>query len=220
MPPPPPHGDPPPSWPIPKFDLRVEDLSHPGAKLFFEHIHAEEALRNAVVAVCTNLYTPDVVPRHVERIYLVLRPMPGVAHTFGSPTSKEIHFSLDHIVNCASRARDEILGVLTHEMVHCYQFDGKGTSPGGLTEGIADWVRLRAGFAPPHWRKRGGEKWDAGYDATGYFLDWIEDRYGDGTIRELNEKLKDDKYHDALFKELTGHKVIPLYTMLEEVVFI
>ena len=100
--------------------------------------------------------------------------MPGVAHTFGSPTHKEIHFSLDHIRNSAARARDEILGVLTHEVVHCFQFTGKGKAfPGGLGEGIAgkhsmaqssswqkqrlntatDWVRLHAGLAPPHWRE-------------------------------------------------------------------
>ena len=70
-------------------------------------------------------------------ITLVLRPMPGVAHTFGSPTTKEIHFSLEHIRNSESRARDEILGVLVHEMVHCYQYDGQGKTPGGLVEGIA-----------------------------------------------------------------------------------
>ena len=63
--------------------------------------------------------------------------MPGVAHTFGSPTTKEIHFSLEHIRNSESRAKDEILGVLVHEMVHCYQYDGQGKTPGGLVEGIA-----------------------------------------------------------------------------------
>ncbi len=64
--------------------------------------------------------------------------MPGVAHTFGSDIYKEIHFSLDHIKNSEARAKDEILGVLTHEMVHCFQFTGVDTPfPGGLGEGIA-----------------------------------------------------------------------------------
>jgi hypothetical protein len=74
----------------------------------------------------------------VEKITLVFRPMPGVAHTFGSDLFKEIHFSLDHVQNSASRARDEILGVLTHEVVHCFQHTGKGVHcPGGLVEGVA-----------------------------------------------------------------------------------
>jgi hypothetical protein len=63
--------------------------------------------------------------------------MPGVAHAFGSKTHKEIHLSLDHIVNCKHRAADEIRGVVTHEMVHCFQYDGNGKAPGGLIEGIA-----------------------------------------------------------------------------------
>ena len=45
----------------------------------------------------------------VQKITVVFRPMPGVAHTFGSDAAKEIHFSLDHIANSARRARDEIM---------------------------------------------------------------------------------------------------------------
>lgn len=63
--------------------------------------------------------------------------MDGVAYTTGSHTEKEIHFSLDHIKNSKSRAKEEIEGVLTHEVVHCFQHNGKGTVPGGLIEGIA-----------------------------------------------------------------------------------
>lgn len=61
--------------------------------------------------------------------------MPGVAHTFGTETHKTIHFSLDHIERSASK--HEIMGVLVHEVVHCYQYDANGTAPGGLIEGFA-----------------------------------------------------------------------------------
>jgi hypothetical protein len=77
------------------------------------------------------------MPYSVELITLVLRAMDGVAYTFGSDNKKEIHFSLDHIKNSENRAKDEIDGVLTHEVVHCFQYDAKGTAPGGLIEGIA-----------------------------------------------------------------------------------
>lgn len=77
------------------------------------------------------------MPRSVETVVLVLRSMPGAAHSSGADIYKEIHFSLDHIQNCASRAKDEINGVLVHEMVHCYQYNGKGKCPSGLVEGIA-----------------------------------------------------------------------------------
>jgi hypothetical protein len=60
-----------------------------------------------------------------------------VAYTTGSKTHKEIHLSLDYIVKSKSRAKDELIGVLVHETVHCYQYDGKGSCPGGLIEGFA-----------------------------------------------------------------------------------
>ena len=160
--------------------------------------------------------------------------MDGVAYTHGSHTSKEIHFSLDHIKNVKDRAKDEIDGVLTHEVVHCFQCNAKGTAPGGLIEGIAggspfllrkkwivklfetlnaDYVRLHANLKPPHWKPTGGDKWDAGYQTTAYFLDWIEERYGEGTIRELNEGMKEREWSDEIFKEATGRKVDKLWKM-------
>jgi hypothetical protein len=66
--------------------------------------------------------------------------MQGVAYTQGSQLDddhKEIHFSTDYIESAASRAQDEIFGVLVHEMVHCFQYNANGTCPGGLIEGIA-----------------------------------------------------------------------------------
>ncbi len=62
MPPPPPH-DPEPEWPIPEFHLRIEDIAHPGAKLFLDLVRPDVALREAVVTVCNWLYTPDTVPK-------------------------------------------------------------------------------------------------------------------------------------------------------------
>lgn len=66
MPPPlilPPDDTPQPPWPTPKFELQIEDLAHPGARLFLETVQPETVLRDAVRAVCSWLYTPDTVPR-------------------------------------------------------------------------------------------------------------------------------------------------------------
>lgn len=63
--------------------------------------------------------------------------MPGVAYTTGTHNEKEIHFSLDYILQSKARAHDEIMGVLVHEVVHCFQHNARGTCPGGLIEGIA-----------------------------------------------------------------------------------
>ena len=76
-----------------------------------------------------------------------------------------------------------------------------------------DFVRLKAELGPPHWKKVPGEDWDAGYEKTAYFLEWIEARYGASTIKELNERMKDTKYHRRIFKELTGRPVRKLWAM-------
>ncbi len=80
----------------------------------------------------------------------------------------------------------------------------------------ADWVRLRAGLAPPHWIKGRGNKWDDGYDSTAYFLDWIEQEYGRGTVRALNLSMRDRGYEDRLFKEHTGRKVTKLWGLYRD----
>lgn len=49
-----------PSWP--QFDLRVEDLAHPGVPIFFEAVQPLAALREAVVASFKWLYTPETAP--------------------------------------------------------------------------------------------------------------------------------------------------------------
>lgn len=146
--------------------------------------------------------------------------MDGVAYTKGSDLDhdhKEIHFSLDYInATSSARQRDEIQGVLVHEMVHCWQWNALGTAPVGLTEGIADFVRLKAGLSPPHWKKEAGGQWDAGYQHTGYFLEWIENTLGEGSVRKINDALKDTKYEeDGFWEQLFGRKVEPLWKEYE-----
>jgi len=129
--------------------------------------------------------------------------MPGVAYTTGidlDDDHKEIHFSTDYIARVSKeRKENEILGVLRHEMVHCFQYNGFGTAPAGLIEGIADWVRLQSGLVPPHWSQSGEGNWDAGYEHTGYFLEYLEKEYGQGTVRKLNARLRDQIYDEDKF---------------------
>lgn len=147
--------------------------------------------------------------------------MGGVAYTTGSELDgdhKEIHFSLDYINGLPSaRQKDEIQGVLVHEMVHCWQWNAVATAPGGLIEGIADFVRLKAGLSPPHWKKEGGGQWDAGYQHTGFFLEWIENTCGGGSVRKINHALKDKQYEeDDFWEQLFGKKVSLLWKEYEE----
>lgn len=74
---------------------------------------------------------------------------------------------------------------MVHELVHVWQQSSLHNIPGGLIEGIADYVRLLHGLAPPHWQKERSRDWLAGYQTTGYFLAWIEERYP-GFVERLN----------------------------------
>jgi hypothetical protein len=209
-----------PAFALPKLRLEIRDLNHDGTQDFLQSVIASKAVSTAVQSVLSLLYdTPDspitTVPT-TRSVTLILRSMDGVAYTTGSDLDsdhKEIHFSLDYIRNISSdRKAHEIMGVLTHEMVHCYQYDAFGTCPGGLIEGIADWVRLNANLSPPHWKKEATGNWDAGYQHTGYFLEYLEQRFGKGTVRRINEKLRIERYETKKFwTECCGRPVEQLW---------
>jgi hypothetical protein len=131
-------------------------------------------------------------------VTLVIRDMEGVAYTSGLDLDhdhKEIHLSTNYMEFVPeSRQKEEIMGVLVHEMVHCWQHSGLGKAPQGLIEGVADWVRLKAGYAPPHWKRHTDCDWDAGYERTGYFLEWLEEGYGADVVRRINEAMRECEY--------------------------
>ena len=215
-----------PGLPTPKLRLKVADLSHPGSIIFFKTTNPVSVLSDAVNSVLHTLY-PSTDSNKIpptRSITLVLRPMDGVAYTTGSDLDddhKEIHFSLNYIANVpsepAKRQQEEIAGVLVHEMVHAWQWNAFGTAPGGLIEGIADFVRLRANLSPPHWKKEAGGDWDAGYQHTGYFLDWIEDKFGKGSVVKVNEKLRVGPYEEKEFwNSLFGKTVDRLWAEYSE----
>ena len=214
-----------PQMPQPKLRLEIRDLSHPGAPIFLDSVNPTKAISDAVTVVVQSFYEPftgDVPSPSVRSITLVLKPFGGVAYTTGNELDddhKEIHFSLDYIHHASKggRTAEEIRGVLVHEMVHVWQWNGKGKAPGGLIEGIADFVRLKAGYAPPHWTRKPGETWDAGYERTAFFLEWLEDVYGTGKVRDMNEKLRTEEYHEGKFWEaLFGHSVETLWETYEQ----
>ncbi|PKY08826.1 plant basic secretory protein [Aspergillus campestris IBT 28561] len=214
-----------PPLPTPKLRLQINDLRHPGA-LSFQTLVPDvvSTLETALTTIVRTLYTvpppqqeqdtsspsPATHPTPIitftpslpptRSITLILRDIPGVAYTTGTELDdahKEITISLSYIHTSANRP-SEIPGVITHELVHCYQHTVPPAEPGktnnkstphpptGLIEGIADFVRLQAGLEPPHWKKPSAakeraEKWDQGYQHTAYFLAWLEDvRVGRG----------------------------------------
>lgn len=209
------------SEPQPKLRLHLDDLSHPASSQFLTLVDGARLLPNALSAIRKHLYPAKPTSATSKRkhefqlpptrsVTVILRPMDGVAYTTGidlDSSHKEIHVNLNYIRDCtdkSDRRRHEIIGVITHELVHCYQWDGSGSAPGGLIEGIADFVRLKEGLGPPHWfgekgRRDTGDKWDAGYQKTAFFLDWLEEKHGLGTVGRINDALRSGRYDEAGF---------------------
>ncbi|KAK5998686.1 hypothetical protein PT974_01068 [Cladobotryum mycophilum] len=205
---------------VPALQFQVRDLKHAGAERFLGAVNVTECMTTAIHNLLKLLYNspsdPSTNVPPTTSVTLILEDMPGVAYTIGHSDDhhvKEIHFSLKYIAGIAStRIGEEIAGVVTHELVHCFQHNALGTAPGGLIEGIADWVRLNCSLAPPHWKKEAGGKWDAGYQHTAFFLDYLENRFGTGTVRRINEKLRTTEYdEDKFWKQILGRKVNELY---------
>jgi len=202
-------------WHIPKLLFTVEDLDHPGALRVFQSLRDPKAfLQSCIIATYELLYTRESAPTNVHSVSIIFRSMDGVAHTMSSRLDndhKEIHFSTEYIADIEpENLVEEIHGVLQHEMAHCFQNNGKGTCPGGLIEGMADYVRLQREFIPPHWTRAPGDKWDAGYESTAFFLEWIDQKFGEGHVRKLNEAMV-ERYEASVWSTLTGHAVESLW---------
>lgn len=203
-----PNGDHHVSFLLPKLRLEIRDLKDQAIVRALSAVNFSECLTECTQNVLRHLYLhPEEASTNVpptRSVTLILRDMEGVAYTTGSELDndhKEIHFSTRHMGNTkAENLRSELYGVVTHELVHCFQYNGLHSCNGGLIEGIADWVRLRCGHVPPHWSPKTEDKtWDAGYETTGYFLDFLERQCGEGTVRRINEKLRLERYEEKTF---------------------
>jgi len=114
--------------------------------------------------------------------------------------------SAEYVANYQGDVKNEITGVLYHEMTHVWQWDGKGGAPSGLIKGIADYIRLTAGFAPSHWVNPGsGDKWDQGYEVTAYFLQYC-DTVASGFVAKMNSKLRNGWDLSSAILSLVGRR--------------
>ncbi|PIA27050.1 hypothetical protein AQUCO_08300024v1 [Aquilegia coerulea] len=124
----------------------------------------------------------------------------------------ELHFNTRYIAQYSGDVKRELTGVLYHEATHIWQWNGNGApNIGGLIEGIADYVRLKANLAPSHWVQPGvGSPWNRGYDVTARFLDYCNS-LKEGFVAELNGKMRNG-YSDNFFSEILGKSVDQLFS--------
>ncbi|KAF7127279.1 hypothetical protein RHSIM_Rhsim11G0159200 [Rhododendron simsii] len=153
--------------------------------------------------------TSNADRKDIPKVSLYIDSTDGVV---AYAANNEIHYSANAIQQSTGNVKTGFAGVMYHEMTHVWQWNGNGQpTPGGLIEGIADFVRLKAGYAPSHWVKPGqGDRWDKGYDVTAYFLDYC-DGLKSGFVAELNKKMRTG-YNVNYFVELLGKTVDQLWS--------
>ncbi|KAJ7946114.1 Basic secretory protein [Quillaja saponaria] len=195
-----------------EFVISNRAASTPGGVRFNNELGAEYAGQTMIEATRfiwnTFQQNTDADKKNVQRVTLFVDDMDGIAYAINN----EIHVGANYIEKISIDIKTDFNGVLYHEMTHIWQWNGNGQQGiGGLIEGIADFVRLKAGYAPSHWvQPGGGDKWDQGYDVTARFLDYCND-LRNGFVAELNKKMR-DSYSDNYFVELLGKSVDQLWT--------
>ncbi|KAK6137011.1 hypothetical protein DH2020_029246 [Rehmannia glutinosa] len=173
--------------------------------------YSQETLENATTFIWGIFQQNNESDRkNVERVSLFIDDMDGFSYV---SINDQIHVSARYIQVYPGDVKREITGILYHQMTHIWQWIGNGQPvPDGLIEGIADFVRLKSGYAPTsHWVSAGqGDRWDQGYDVTARFLDYCDQLKNGTFVAELNQKMRDG-YNDGYFQELLGKSVDDLW---------
>ena len=129
----------------------------PGGVRFKNQIGFEYSKRTMKTATdfVWNLFQQNNIAdrENVATVRLFINVMDGIASTFNG----DICVSAEYINGYSGNVKTEITGVIYHEITHIWQWKGnvRSTPPLGLIEGTADYVRLKAGYAPSHWVKPG-----------------------------------------------------------------
>ncbi|TVT97901.1 hypothetical protein EJB05_56827, partial [Eragrostis curvula] len=183
----------------------------PGGQRFDQAVgldYAKQVLSDASTFIWTRFNQPDPADRKpVDAVTLLVEDIGGVAFASGNV----IHLSAQRVGTYAGDVRTEVTGVLYHEATHVWQWGLQDyAAHTGVFEGIADFVRLKAGYAPWHWVQPGqGDRWDQGYDVTARFLEYC-DYLMPSFVALLNAKMKDG-YSDDYFAQILGKDVQQLW---------
>lgn len=202
---------------LPVFEISIDKKVY--QRLDDLGIIPEKTLQDLNLAVLHSLYDKNKDTPFIANLALKIYQFKGIAFTKGTKHVKEIHISSSYLENISDDEKfyTEFHGILTHELVHVWQYDGAGTAPFGWIEGLADFIRLQKGFIPSHWREPKRKQdfpntWDCGYEKTGYFLNFVE-RMQPGFIKLMNRSLSKQRWKDTLFENFTGLNIAKLFEL-------
>ncbi len=148
--------------------------------------------------ICAELMSDGFKP--VTTIRMTLKSSyGGVAEASGARITGSVKYF---------KANPNDVGAMVHETVHCVQlYRGRG-NPGWLVEGVADYLRFfkyEATKPKPLAPERA--KYDGSYRTTAAFLAFLTERYDPQIVRKLNAVMREGKYKEDVWKELTGKPV-------------
>ncbi len=187
----------------------------------------EAVIKETCFKVCTILYRHINEIPNVETIKYTVSDYDGVSAKDGYPPIIDIAFSSSYLESNFNKTEqdsakmlNEIIGVLSHELTHAYQWDdgGRYSEIGGVIEGIADAVRTMLGYKDYNSKKPGGSYKDA-YSTSAFFFVWIERNIHKDFIYELNQSmLANDsvKWTRQQVKLITGTSVDDLWKQYQQ----
>ncbi|GAU15048.1 hypothetical protein TSUD_48440 [Trifolium subterraneum] len=185
-----------------------------GAARFDKEVGADYAKRtlSSATEFIQKLFQQDnnVDIKSVEIVNVTIENIDGIAFA----SNDIIHISAAFIEKYRGDIKKEIIGLIYHEMAHILLWNGNGTAPSGLIEGMADFVRMKAGYASDQWSPPGvGSQWDQGYEVTAHFLDFC-DNIKNGFVADLNTMMQ-TSYSESYFTDLLGKPVAQLWSDYE-----
>lgn len=212
---------------VPEVNFVNQDSTAKG--VLYQEItkNPEAVIQETCLKVCSVLYRDAREIPNVERINYTVCDYDGVSAKGGVPPVIDISFSSKYLAQNfketekdSTKALNEIVGVLSHELTHAYQWDdgGRYGEIGGVIEGIADAVRTMLGYKDYNTKKPGGSYKDA-YTTSAFFFVWIERNIHPGFIYELNQSMLPD---DGItwtwdqVRQITGTDVDELWTRYQK----
>ncbi len=175
-----------------------------------------EAVWQSARQVCALLYkTPDEVPVSPP-IGLVIEEFFGIGEIGITAPVIYIRLSSLHMESVAvegGSVRESVLGSLHYLLAIDYELDDEHPAAvRWVIEGLAFWVRYRAGYASIDDRSPGGRPTDD-YKIAGFFFDWLDRTYPDAVYR-LNQSLDPADgidWSERVFEQITGKDLATLW---------
>ncbi|KAG6545816.1 hypothetical protein Mapa_012777 [Marchantia paleacea] len=191
------------------YSIKNSALRTAGGLLFYREVGHDEVL--AVMGQAKDFIARafSLGPQsRIDHVTLFVEDFHGIAYTFRG----NIYLSAGYVQYrsqlSTSALRKEIAGLLYHEMTHVCQNSAEGI-PAGVIEGIADFIRLRAGLGT--WIRQAAGKWDDGYSTKAFFFDWIDKKKTHGFVNRLNKIIGDSGWNVTDFVAITGESVRKLW---------